>query len=132
MPEMMLAHELRRLWLSKLMAHRSLRRLATLLPVTAPHQAARMMSSRRAAPHHGSGCFTSPTKEAEYMAATDSPSPQTTQPCIEAGSIYDGERDSLAGKNQSTHRTVILSEAKDLIPPAFFIFEVDGFAKDSF
>jgi cysteine sulfinate desulfinase/cysteine desulfurase-like protein len=33
-----------------------------------------MMSSRRAAPHQGSGCVTPPTHEAEYMAATVFPS----------------------------------------------------------
>ena len=33
-----------------------------------------MMSSRRAAPHQGSGCVTPPTQEAEYMAATVFPS----------------------------------------------------------
>ena len=53
-----------------LMAKRSHRHLAMLLFVTAPKEAARVMSSRCAAPHHGSGCFSSPSKEAEYMAAT--------------------------------------------------------------
>ena len=32
-----------------------------------------MMSSRRAAPHQGSGWLTAPTQEAEYMAATEPP-----------------------------------------------------------
>src|SRR5579864_7676147 len=57
----------------ELMANRSLRRLATLLSVTARQEVIRMMSSRRAAPHQGSGCVTSPTQEAEYMAATEPP-----------------------------------------------------------
>src|ERR1700682_2163061 len=58
----------------ELMANRSLRRLATLLSVTALPEVIRMMSSRRAAPHQGSGCVTPPTQEAEYMAATVFPS----------------------------------------------------------
>src|SRR5712664_1718609 len=58
----------------ELMANRSLRRLATLLSVTALQEVIRMMSSRRAAPHQGSGCVTPPTQEAEYMAATVFPS----------------------------------------------------------
>src|ERR1700682_1275040 len=58
----------------ELMAHRSLRRLATLLSVTALQEVIRMMSSSRAAPHQGSGCVTPPTQEAEYMAATVFPS----------------------------------------------------------
>ncbi len=74
---MLPANELRRLLLSKLMAKRSLRRLATLLSVTAQKEAAGMMSSRCAAPHHGSGCVTSPHREAEYMAATAFPSQPT-------------------------------------------------------
>jgi cysteine sulfinate desulfinase/cysteine desulfurase-like protein len=58
----------------ELMANRSLRRLATLRSVTARQEVMRMMSSRRAAPHQGSGCVTPPTHEAEYMAATVFPS----------------------------------------------------------
>jgi hypothetical protein len=58
----------------ELMANRSFRRLATLLSVTALQEVMRMMSSRRAAPHQGSGCVTPPTHEAEYMAATVFPS----------------------------------------------------------
>jgi hypothetical protein len=54
----------------ELMANRSLRRLATLLSVTALPEVIRMMSSSRAAPHQGSGWVTPPTQEAEYMAAT--------------------------------------------------------------
>src|ERR1700737_5187318 len=58
----------------ELMANRSLRRLATLLSVTALPEVIRMMSSRRAPPHQGSGWVTPPTQEAEYMAATVFPS----------------------------------------------------------
>src|SRR5690242_14242700 len=58
----------------ELMANRSFRRLATLLSVTARPEVMRMISSRRAAPHQGSGCLTTPTHEAEYMAATVFPS----------------------------------------------------------
>src|SRR3984893_10242943 len=74
----------------ELMANRSLRRLATLLSVTALPEVIRMMSSSRAAPHQGSGCVTPPTQEAEYMAATVFPSHHTTgSPCFRAGCIYD-------------------------------------------
>src|ERR1700680_2004199 len=38
-----------------------------------PNQVTRMISSRRAAPHQGSGWLTSPTQEAVYMAATEPP-----------------------------------------------------------
>jgi hypothetical protein len=73
------------------MANRSFRRLATLRSVTAPQEVIRMMSSRRAAPHQGSGCVTSPTHEAEYMAATVLPIRRSSHsPCLQAGSIYDG------------------------------------------
>jgi hypothetical protein len=57
----------------ELMANRSLRRLATLRSVTARPEVMRMMSSRCAAPHQGSGCVTPPTNEAEDMAATEPP-----------------------------------------------------------
>jgi hypothetical protein len=74
----------------ELMANRSFRRLATLLSVTALQEVMRMMSSRRAAPHQGSGCVTPPTHEAEYMAATVFPSDlRSHSTCLRAGSIYD-------------------------------------------
>ena len=44
-----------------------------------------MMSSRRAAPHQGSGCLTPPTPEAEYMAATVPPINLVPQPALAPG-----------------------------------------------
>jgi hypothetical protein len=76
-----------------------------MLPfVTALIEAERMMSSRCAAPHHGSGCSSPPAIEAEYMAATVPPIIKDNyQPCIGAGSIYDNREGGVYNRVKMTH-----------------------------